>query len=200
MRFARKPLFVLAAIPILSFAQQTQSIQPGKAQPPEVKEFQDLEDHWSDSVAKSDQYGMENLLSPVYVDISATGEVTTRNQQIALLFQRGAEPVSIEQKVVSVRVFGDTAIVSGTYIMGYKVSGGKKEDRGIFTHVFARVRGKWLCVHSQRTTVIEKSDVKQKAENKKSDAALPFHIPLFHKGPDSTQTTPPATTNQAPPN
>jgi len=198
MRFISKQLFALVAIPIFSFAQHTQSVQPGKAQPPEVKEFQDLEDHWSDSVAKSDQYGLENLLSPVYVDISASGEVTTRNQQIALLFQRNAEPNSIEQRVVSVRTFGDTAVVSGTYIMRYKVNGGAKEDRGIFTHVFARVRGKWLCVNSQRTTVVEKSDVKQKAENKKSDATLPFHIPLFHKGADSTQPAP--ATTQTPPN
>jgi hypothetical protein len=105
---------------------------------------------------------------------------------------------SIEQRVVSVRTFGDTAIVSGTYIMSYKITGGTREDRGIFTHVFARVRGKWLCVNSQRTTVVEQSSAKIKAENKKSDAALPFHIPLFHKGADSTEPAP--ATNPAPPN
>jgi len=36
------------------------------------------------------------------------GDVTTRNQQIAMLFQKGDEPVSMEQRVVSVRTFGDT--------------------------------------------------------------------------------------------
>jgi len=54
------------------------------------------------------------LLSPLYVDISSTGDVTTRNQQIAQLFQKGDGAVSLQQRVVSVRLFGDTAVVSGT--------------------------------------------------------------------------------------
>jgi len=198
MRFISKQLLPLSPSPFFHLLNIPSPFSRVRQQPPEVKEFQDLEDHWSDSVAKSDQYGLENLLSPVYVDIRPAGRLLRRNQQIALLFQRNAEPNSIEQRVVSVRTFGDTAVVSGTYIMRYKVNGGAKEDRGIFTHVFARVRGKWLCVNSQRTTVVEKSDVKQKAENKKSDAALPFHIPLFHKGADSTQPAP--ATTQTPPN
>src|ERR1700761_2757517 len=77
-------------------AQQAESITPGQTQqPPEVKEFQGLEDQWSNAVVKNDQYTMEFLLSPIYVDISSNGDVTTRNQQIAELFQKGEEPVSM---------------------------------------------------------------------------------------------------------
>jgi ketosteroid isomerase-like protein len=188
----------LFALSTLSFAQQAQSVRPGKPEPPEVKEFQQLEDNWSDALVKNDQYALENLLSPVYVDIAANGDVTTRNQQIALLFQKSAEPISMEQRVASVRTFGDTAIVSGTYIARHKLNGDTREDRGIFTHVYARARGKWLCVNAQRTTVIEQSTAKPKAEAKKSDSALPFHIPLFHKGDEPAQ--PPSASSPAPPN
>jgi Domain of unknown function (DUF4440) len=136
---------------------------------------------------KADQYQMENLLSPLYVDISATGEVTTRNQQIADLFVKdGSEPVSMEQKVVSVRTFGDTAIVSGTYIMRFRENGRVREERGIFTHVYNRERNHWACVNAQRTAVVDLTPSSQKTQQK-SNAPLPFHIPLFHQGAQSTQ-------------
>jgi ketosteroid isomerase-like protein len=168
-------------------AQQAQSITPGQTQPPEVKEFQGYEDQWSTAVVKADQYQMENLLSPLYVDISATGDVTTRNQQIAELFAKdGTEPVSMEQKVVSVRTFGDTAIVSGTYIVRYRTNGSQREERGIFTHVYNRQRNRWACVNAQRTAVVDLTPGRQKAQQK-SDAPLPFHVPLFHQGAQSTQ-------------
>jgi ketosteroid isomerase-like protein len=169
-------------------AQQAQSVMPGQtSQPPEIKEFQGYEDQWSTAVVKADQYQLEFLLSPLYVDISATGDVTTRNQQIAELFQKGGdEPVSMEQKVVSVRTFGDTAIVSGTYIVKWKPNGVLKEERGIFTHVYNRQRNHWACVNAQRTAVVDLTPGKEKTQQK-SNAPLPFHIPLFHQGAQSTQ-------------
>ena len=184
-------VFVVSAAPGTVRAQQAESAGPGGAQqPPAVKEFQSLEDQWSNAVVKDDQYTMEFLLSPVYVDISATGEVTTRNQLIAGLFDKGsAEPVSMQQRVVSVREFGDTAIVSGTYIVKNRATGGLKEERGIFTHVYNRVQRHWACVNAQRTAVVELAANKQKASaQKKSDAEEPFHIPFFHKGAEPSQT------------
>jgi ketosteroid isomerase-like protein len=171
-------------------AQQAESTAANQGQqPPAVKEFQTLEDQWSNAVVKNDQYTMEFLLSPVYVDIAANGDVTTRNQLIAGLFDKGgAEPVSLQQRVVSVREFGDTAIVSGTYIVKYRASGGVKEERGIFTHVYNRTQRHWACVNAQRTAVVELAANKQKASAKKSDAEEPFHIPFLHKGADPSQT------------
>jgi ketosteroid isomerase-like protein len=186
---------VVCAAPGLR-AQQAQSIAAGQTQPPEVKEFQAYEDQWSMAVVKGDQYGLENLLSPLYVDISATGDVTTRNQQIADLFVKdGTEPVTMEQKVVSVRTFGDTAIVSGTYIVRFKTSGGLREERGIFTHVYTRQRSHWACVNAQRTAVVDLTPGKQQKTQQKSDAPMPFHIPLFHPGAQSSQ---PATVRNTP--
>jgi ketosteroid isomerase-like protein len=170
--------------------------------------MQKLEDQWSDAIVKRDQYGLELLLSPLYVGISASGEVTTRNQQIALLYQKTNDPLTMEQRVISARMLGDVAVVNGTYIVRHKNGGGSDtvEERGIFTHVFQRVRSNWLCINSQRTVVAEESSAKQKL-TKKSTAELPFHLPFLYKGADSTaqqqqqQSQPPPQTNpqQQPP-
>ena len=61
------------------------------------------------------------------------------------------------------------------------------EERGIFTHVYQHARGNWACVHSQRTPVVEKADEKTVKQAKKSNADLPFHVPLLFKGKDSSQ-------------
>ena len=189
----RKLLFavLLSALCSAGFAhaQQAESVPPsGQTQPPEVKEFQDYEDQWSNAVVKNDQYTMEFLLSPLYVDISSTGDVTTRNQLIAELFQKGEQPVSLQQRVVSVRLFGDTALVSGTYIVKFRTNGGVREERGIFTHVYNRSRMHWACVNAQRTAVVDLTPGKQKTAQKKSNAEEPFHIPLLYQGAQPSQS------------
>lgn len=183
-------------------AQQAEPAAPGQSptQLPEVKEFQGLEDQWSTAVVKADQYTMEFLLSPLYVDISSTGDVTTRNQQLAALFEKGDEPVSMEQRVVSVRLFGDTAVVSGTYIMKWRANNGQREERGIFTHVYNRARMHWACVNAQRTAVVELEPGKQKAAQRKSNAAEPFHIPLLYQGAQPAQSATGQTPNAPSPN
>ena len=181
-------VFALCGATGLVRGQQTQSIAPGATtQPPEIKEFQGLEDQWSNAVVKNDQYTMEFLLSPLFVDISSAGDVTTRNQQIAMLYEKGEDPISMQQRVVSVRMFGDTAVVSGTYIIKFRGSSGVREERGIFTHVYNRARMHWACVNAQRTAVVDLAPTKQKAQ-KKSDAPEPFHIPLLYKGAQPAQT------------
>lgn len=170
-------------------AQQAESVAPGQVLPPEIRLFQGLEDKWSVAVVNKDQYVMDLLLSPLYVGISSTGEVTTRNQQIADLFDKGAQqPVSMLQRVVSVRMFGDTAVVSGTYDLKLRAGGPDREERGIFTHVYTRAQDRWECVNAQRTAVVDLTpQTRKRTKQKKSDAAEPFHIPLFHKGATSTQ-------------
>jgi Domain of unknown function (DUF4440) len=176
-----------------AFAQEQAAVGLGSAgqQPPEIQTFQHLEDQWSEAEVKPDQYGMELLLSPYFVDISSAGEVETRNQLIAMLFDKDVPHLlSMEQKVASVRVFGDTAVVSGTYIFRLRVDDDPREERGIFTHVYEKTRAGWLCVNAQRTTVVDESLTKAKkpkAPKKKSTAELPFHIPLIHRGDQPAQ-------------
>jgi hypothetical protein len=178
--------------------------QPAKstAVSPEFKEMQQVEDRWNAAVTKRDQYGLELVLAPQFIGISATGDVATRNQQIAQLLVKGSGPDSLEQKVVSVRFVGDIAIVNGTYVMSWKTDKGPVLEKGIFSHVFEHVRTNWLCLNSQRTVVAEDTKrtaaAQEKPKSKSTDAQLPFHIPLVYKGPNSTQPPPAPGTDQPP--
>jgi ketosteroid isomerase-like protein len=174
----------------------TAAQQPAKstAVSPEFKEMQQVEDRWNEAITKRDQYGLELVLAPQFIGISATGDVATRNQQIAQLLVKGAGPDSLQQKVVSVRFVGDVAIVNGTYVMSWKTDKGPVLEKGIFSHVFEHVRTTWLCLNSQRTVVAEDTKrtatAQEKPKSKSTDAQLPMHIPMVYKGPNSTQPQP----------
>jgi ketosteroid isomerase-like protein len=164
---------------------QTAVVNPAaSAGSPEIKEFQKIEDSWSIAVNNRDQYGLELVLSPLFVDVAASGDITTRNQQLALVITGEDKTLHIEQRVITVRMLGDIAVANGTYDMRHKVNSTEANEKGIFTHVFERSHGNWLCINSQRTVLREDSNAKQK---KQSNAELPFHFPLFSKSDKGPQ-------------
>jgi ketosteroid isomerase-like protein len=149
------------------------------ADSPEIRDFQKIEDNWSTAINGRDQYGLELVLSPLFVDISASGDITTRNQQLAQIINSEDKTLHLEQRVITVRMLGDVAVANGTYVMHHKAAGGPMDEKGIFTHVYQRLRNGWVCVNSQRTVLRE--DGPGTRTKKKSDAEMPFHIPLFTK-------------------
>jgi ketosteroid isomerase-like protein len=156
---------------------------PAPAQPdvtttasPEVVQFQKIEDSWSNAINQRDQYGLELVLSPLFVDVSANSDITTRNQQVAQLITGDDKTLHLEQKVITVRMLGDIAVANGTYNLHHRINSGQVDERGVFTHVFERVRGGWMCINSQRTSLPEGTKGKAK---KGSTPESPFHFPLF---------------------
>jgi ketosteroid isomerase-like protein len=188
-------LFLLS--PAVVSAQQTAKTA---SVPPEFREMQQVEDRWDDAISNRDQYALELVLAPQFIGISASGDVVTRNQQIAHLFVKNEGPQSLQQKVVSVRLVGDIAIVNGTYVMTWKGEKGPVLEKGIFSHVFEHQRNSWLCLNSQRTVVAEESrgGAAEKPKAKRSNAELPMHVPFVYKGPESTQPAPAPGSNQPP--
>jgi Domain of unknown function (DUF4440) len=180
-------LLPAAAVPTVALAQQSAQ------QPPLVSEFQKIEDQWSTSLVKQDQFTLETILSPTFVNISSTGEVLTRDQVVASLFEKDVPQVTMmQQRVVNVRIIEDIAIVDGTYIEETKLDGVVREQRGVFTHTYQHVREVWKCVQSQRTALPVESQGKKKKKKseKKSNAAEPFHIPLLYKGAKPSNQAP----------
>ncbi|HTX76047.1 MAG TPA: nuclear transport factor 2 family protein [Terracidiphilus sp.] len=146
---------------------------------PEIVEFQKIEDAWSAAVNQHDQYGLENVLSPLFVDVAANGDITTRNQQVVQVISTDDKGLFLSQKVIAVRMLGDVAVANGTYLWRHRVGSQEVTEKGVFTHVYERVRGGWRCINSQRTVLREDRNGKQK---KPSTAEEPFHIPFFSRG------------------
>src|ERR1700739_499690 len=92
-------MLMAAAIPTVVLAQQVTQ------QPPLISEFQKIEDQWSTSLVKQDQFTLETILSPTFVGISSTGNVMTRNQVVAAMYEKDVpQATMMEQRVVNVRI------------------------------------------------------------------------------------------------
>jgi ketosteroid isomerase-like protein len=146
---------------------------------PEVLQFQKIEDNWSNAINQHDQFGLENVLSPLFVDIAANGDITTRNQQVVQVISTDDKSLWLSQKVITVRMLGDIAVANGTYALRHNVSGKTVDEKGVFTHVFERTHGGWMCINSQRTVL--RQDGPGGKQKKQSTAEEPFHIPFISK-------------------
>ncbi len=151
---------------------------------PEIVEFQKIEDAWATAVNQHDQYGLENVLSPLFVDVAANGDITTRNQQVVQVISSDDKGLYLTQKVITVRMLGDVAVANGTYTLRHRVASSEVTEKGVFTHIFERSHGGWKCINSQRTTLRQEMQGKQK---KPSTAEEPFHIPFFSRGDKDSQ-------------
>ena len=151
---------------------------------PAVRELQAVEDKWTAAYNQRDQYGLELVLAPLFLDISPAGNFSTRDQQIANLITMDDKTEAAEQQVLAARVLGDVAIATGTYTYRHRQGNGEALDKGVFTHVFQRQHGQWMCVSAQETPVVSQVPVtKAQAKTKtRSQAEMPFHIPFFTKG------------------
>lgn len=181
----------------VAFAQPPAAVDPQTAPPTsvpsavtstqsaEVAQFQKIEDNWSNAVNKRDQYGLENVLSPLLVDVAANGDVTTRNQQVVQVINGDDKTVWLTQKVITVRMLGDIAVANGTYTLHHKVDSASVDEKGVFTHVFQRLHDRWICMNSQRTAV-KQDNPNSKQKNKSSNSGS-FHFPLFSKDDKQVQ-------------
>jgi hypothetical protein len=183
----KSALFAAFAVLSLSssaaFAQAPATNAPvTSAESPEIRELQKVEDSWTNALNQRDQYALELVLSPLFVNVSATGDITTRNQQVVGLINQEDKSATTDARVITVRMLGDVAVANGTYTYTHKVNGSIMEEKGVFTHVFQRQHGNWVCLNAQRTLLREEAPGKKAAKSKtKSEAELPFHIPLFSK-------------------
>jgi ketosteroid isomerase-like protein len=175
--------FILFLASSLGFAQAPAS-SPAPAvtttQGNELAIFQKIEDSWSKAVSNHDQYALELVLSPLFVDVAASGDISTRNQQLAQVINGEDKTLSLSQQVITVRMLGDIAVANGTYTLHHKVNTSEVDEKGVFTHVFERLRGGWVCVNSQRTAVVRPLSG-NKAKKNTPGADTPFHFPLFGK-------------------
>ena len=73
----------------------------------QVAELQKVVDRWDEAVYQHDQYALELVLAPQFIDISDTGDVTNRDQQISEMMMKDAPHYALTQKVASVRMVGE---------------------------------------------------------------------------------------------
>ena len=170
MKIQRKIAFPAAAVLLVAAALVPPALaQQDNQNDSQVAAFQKVEDQWSTALVNHDQFTLETILDANFVDVSSTGEISSRNQVVAAMFENGVPRAqTMRQKVDNVRIIEDVAIVNGTYAETTKLNGVERAEQGVFTHIYQRARGVWKCVQSQRTALPQSATEGKKSHKKRS--------------------------------
>ena len=117
------------------------------------QELKKLEGERNEAIKKSDTATLERLSSDDYAVINLAGQLRSRNQLVQG-FKTGAIKIpSREVDELNVRVYGDTAVVTGRVTQKGTSEGKDISGQYRFTRVYVKQQGTWKPVAAQETTI-----------------------------------------------
>jgi ketosteroid isomerase-like protein len=110
---------------------------------------------WERAFVANDAEAIGEFMAPDWVIVSDTG-MATRDDFLALVASGDLTHDTFEGEVLSVRRYGDTAIVTGRLRNNGAYQGRAFSADEWTTDVFVPTGGVWRCVHSHITTANER--------------------------------------------
>jgi ketosteroid isomerase-like protein len=105
-----------------------------------------MERDWAQAMAKRDQAALDRILAADYSSTNADGEVSTKAQGDADIKAGVLKYDSFVVDDMKVRLFGDTAVVTGRSTLKGSYKGKDISGQNRFTDVFVRRDGRWQAV------------------------------------------------------
>lgn len=137
---------------------------PAMAQRAENKRAQDravqqellrLEYQWAEAAGKGDLAVLDRIEADEYTLTGPTGSVLDKKEDMEQ-YRSGALVIEAFQlSDLNVRVYGQTAVVTGQSMIRGKEKGVNISGPYRFTDVFVKRDGRWQCVASQVTRIVK---------------------------------------------
>jgi ketosteroid isomerase-like protein len=122
------------------------------------RELLKLEDEWSQASIKRDGAALPRFYADEYLFTDEDGVVTDKAKEMKNLTTGVFRLESYKFDDMKVRVYGDVAIVTGRNTIKGMWDDIKRDVSGPyrFTDVFVRRDGRWQCVASQSSRIVQK--------------------------------------------
>jgi ketosteroid isomerase-like protein len=146
------------------------------------------EREWLDAYAKGDFAVLERIQADDYSITYSTGEVMSKAQEIAKLkaMPAGAAGFSLKSEETKVRVYGDTAVLTGALSQSWTQDGKPMSTRLRYTDVWVKRNGRWQVTAAQLTNIPQAAPNKpQETQAKKVDPKVydtytgEYETPIF---------------------
>ncbi|HKQ06327.1 MAG TPA: nuclear transport factor 2 family protein [Blastocatellia bacterium] len=149
-------VYVIAVI-ILSFSSITGGqTAAGKSAPVSRSEqtIKALEHTYAEAVMRQDVPALDHLLADDFIATSSRGELRNKGQEIDDIRPNPDYVMkAFDVDEVNVRIFGETAIVTGRSTLKASYKGRDSTSLFRYTRVYARRKGKWQVVAQQLTRI-----------------------------------------------
>jgi len=112
-----------------------------------------MERDWTEAGLKKDAKTMDRIVADDWIATDFLGKTVTKSQAIAEMKSGESVSQSVTLGEMKVRVFGNTAIVTGSDTEKSTYKGKDSSGKYVWTDVFVNRNGKWQAVASQSTKV-----------------------------------------------
>jgi ketosteroid isomerase-like protein len=113
--------------------------------------LQAMERTWLNAEKNHDAATFDKLVADDWIAITPDGKRQTKAERAAEIIASDIDSATLGE--MKVRVFGDTAVVTGTDDEITMKDGKKSTDHYVWTDVFVKRNGKWLAVASQTAQI-----------------------------------------------
>jgi hypothetical protein len=119
------------------------------------REVESAENRRFEAMLRSDVEALGRLLADDLIYTHSNGIVDTKARYLESLKSGDLKYISIEREDVKLRVYGNTAVITGRGLFKARSRGQELNSRLRFTDVWVRNRGAWRMVAWQSTRIQE---------------------------------------------
>lgn len=145
---------VVAAV----FGVATLTAAPARAQGAATasveEQIKKMEKDRAAAVVKADVATLDGLTSDDYVLINANGQVSNKAETMSSIKTGKIKLTANDVSDMKVRVYGDTAVVTGKSTAKGSINGIELKGPVMFTRVYVKKSGKWQSVAFQQTPIV----------------------------------------------
>ena len=127
------------------------AVLPGLAQQDHTKAVLDVEQRWTRALEKGDTTALSEIYADDLVYVHSGGNAESKAEFIARVKGGGLKYESVTLVDPRVRLYGDAAVVNGTFDVRVMVDGAPVNTKVVYIHVYARQGGAWRMVAHQTT-------------------------------------------------
>ena len=117
------------------------------------QQLKQVEREWNDAVVRRDVAALERILSDDFMLITAASTVSTKAQLIDTIKSPDLVIEPFDTQDVSVRVYGDTAVVTGRFTQKGSYKGKAFSNQFRYTDVYVKRALGWQAVSAQSTFI-----------------------------------------------
>lgn len=117
-----------------------------------------LEKAWNLAMEEKDTKALEMVLANTFVSIDIDGSVSTKGEFLASIKAPDYQPSQVVTEQSNVQVYGDAAVVVGTFRVKGSEKGKSYTHRERFVDTWIRINGTWQCVATTGTLIAAKTE------------------------------------------
>ena len=117
------------------------------------EQFKKMEKDRGAAVVKGDAEALAKETAEDFTFITSAGQMSDKKQTVEQVKNGGIKLEADEPSDMTVRVYGNTAVVTGKASLKGTVGGKDATGTVAFTRVWVKKGGKWMCVALQQTKV-----------------------------------------------